>query len=145
MSGNRRIVLTEPGLCNTVFYEEIRRGNVHNGKVRMDKNGQVTQFRLNGILIDENPHYNDIAMITSDLNSTIKTEAGQYVYWGQQHHTLAEECYRRNFDVKIQSKCSPQLYDILTSRSCMNSPFLEFYKHKGQTAYDKNKQCTHTL
>ena len=27
----------------------------------------------------------------------------------------------------------------------MNSPFLEFYKHKGQTAYDKNKQYTHIL
>ena len=42
MSGNRRIVLTEPGLCNAVFYDEIRNGNIHNGKVKMDKNGQVT-------------------------------------------------------------------------------------------------------
>ena len=90
MPGNRRIVLTKPGLCNTVFYDEIRKGNIHNGKVKMDKNGQVTQFRLNGILIDENPYYNDIAMTICELNSTIKTEVGKYVYWGRQHHTFAQ-------------------------------------------------------
>ena len=82
VSGNRRIVLTEPGLCNTVFYEEIGKGNIHNGKVKMNKTGQVTQFRLNGISIDENPHYNDIAMTICELNNTIETDAGQYVYWG---------------------------------------------------------------
>ena len=27
----------------------------------------------------------------------------------------------------------------------MNSPFLEFYKDQGTTAYDKNKQYTHIL
>ena len=109
ISGNRRIVLTEPGLCNTVFYEEIRKGNIHNGKVKIDKSGQVTQFRLNGILIDENPRYNDIAITIRELNSTIKTEVGKYVYLWQQHHTLAEEYYRKQliprFKVKAPRNC----------------------------------------
>ncbi len=47
-----------------------------------------------------------------------------------------------NYDTNIHSVCSPQTYEIFTSKECMNSPFLEFYKHEGTTAYDINKQYT---
>ena len=30
-----RIIITTPGVCNDVFYSEIRQGNIHNGKVRL--------------------------------------------------------------------------------------------------------------
>ena len=110
MSGNRQIVVTEPGLCNTVFYDEIRNGNIHNGKVKMDKNGQVTQFRLNGILIDENPYYNDIAMTICELNSTIKTEVGKYMF-GASNTTpslknIIEEILMSRFTANVPRSCT---------------------------------------
>ena len=37
----------------------------------------------------------------------------------------------------ILSLCSPQVYDILTSKLCLNLPFVEFYAEGGETAYDK--------
>ena len=32
---NHRIIITQRGFCNTIFYSEIQRGNMHNGKVRI--------------------------------------------------------------------------------------------------------------
>ena len=98
-----------------------------------------------GITIDENEHYTDIQMTLDTLNEEIDKDSEKYNYTGQSHHSLAYAYYTNNYDLKIVSNCSPQVYDILTSGSCMNSPFLEFYKHKGATAYDKNKQYTHIL
>ena len=43
------------------------------------------------------------------------------------------------------SKCSPHVYDILTSKASMNSPLLDLYKDKGVVAYDVNKQYTNIL
>ena len=140
-----RIIVTTPGLCNTIFYEEIQQGNIHNGKVRMSKGNQIVGFEMFGITIDENEHYTDIQMTLDTLNQGIDKEAEKYNYTGQTHHSLAYAYYTNNYDVKIVSNCSPQIYDILTSNSCMNSPFLEFYTTNGETAYDKNKQYTHIL
>ena len=127
------------------YYSEIQRGNIHNGKVRIAKGGQIVGFNMCGITIDENEHYSDIQMTMDTLNTHITNDAEKYVYTGQSLHGLAYAYYTNNYDRKITSNCSPQVYDILTSKSCMNSPFLEFYKNKGETAYDKNKQYTNIL
>ncbi len=59
--------------------------------------------------------------------------------------TLAHEYYMKNYDKNIYSHCSPQLYDILTSNMCMNSPVNEFFDRYAETAFDVNKQYTSIL
>ena len=58
---------------------------------------------------------------------------------------MAHAYYTNNYDKQIMSKCSPQVYDILTSKASMNSPLLECYKDKGEIAFDINKQYTNIL
>ena len=77
------------------------------------------------------------------LNEEIDKDSEKYNYIGQSHHSLAYAYYANNYDLRIVSNCSPQVYDILTSSSCMNSLFLHTYKNKGTAVYDKNKQYTH--
>ena len=43
-----RIIITTPGVCNDVFYSEIRQGNIHNGKVRLSKGNQIVGFEMYG-------------------------------------------------------------------------------------------------
>ena len=139
-----RIIVTTPGLCNTIFYDEVRRGSIHNGKVRISKGNQIVGFEMRGITIDENEHYTDVKMTIDTLNEELDKDIEKCNYTGQSHHNLAYAYYTHDYDLNIVSNCSPQVYDILTSSLCMNSPWLEFYKNKGTTAYDKNKQYTHT-
>ena len=84
-------------------------------------------------------------MTIDTLNEDIDKDIEKYNYFRRSHHSLAYAYYTNNYDLKIVSNCSPQVYDILTSSVCMNSPFLEFYKNKGTTAYDRNKQYTDIL
>ena len=84
-------------------------------------------------------------MTTDTLTEEIDKDSEQYNYTGQSHHILAHAYYTNNYDKTIVSNCSPEVYDILTSTLCMTWPFLEFYKNKGTTAFDKNKQYTHIL
>ena len=107
------------------------------------KGNQIVGFDMFGITIDENEHYTDIQMTLDTLNEEIDKDSEKYNYTGQSHHSLAYAYYTNNYDLNIVSHCSPHVYDILTSSSCMNSPFFEFYKNKGATAYDKTKQYTH--
>ena len=43
------------------------------------------------------------------------------------------------------SKCSPQVYDILTSKASMNHRYWDFYQDKGEIAFDINKQYINIL
>ena len=145
LEGKHRVVVLKPGTCNALFYDEVNRGNIHNGKIRISKGGTITGFHMDNVFIEENEHYHDIQMTIETLNEGMVKATDKYVYSGQSHHSLAYAYYTNNYDKKIISICSPQLYDILTSKACMNSPFLEFYREQGETAYDKNKQYTHIL
>ncbi|MCR9066870.1 MAG: hypothetical protein NXI00_23060 [Cytophagales bacterium] len=78
-----RIIVTTPGACNAIFYEEIRRGNIHNGKVRLSKGSQIVGFEMFGITIDENEHYTDIQMTLGTLNGEIDKESEKYNYTGR--------------------------------------------------------------
>ena len=51
-----RIVLTVPGSCHDIFYAELQRKNIHNGKVRISTNNKIIGFEMNGIMLDENPN-----------------------------------------------------------------------------------------
>ena len=71
--GCDRIITTTRGLCNELFYDQIiRLGNIHNGFIRQNKNNQVIGFEFNdSITIDENEHYDAIAMTMNTLNVNI--------------------------------------------------------------------------
>ena len=146
----KRIVSSQRGSVHSLFFSELRLGNIHNKNVKTNKENQVTGFEMDGILIDENQHYHGIAHTIETLNEETKskrksTDRPPYVYTGQSPHGLAYEYYTNNFDKNITSVCSPQVYDILTDSGCMNSPFLEFNNSTGTTAYDINKQYTNIL
>ena len=79
------------------------------------------------------------------LNVIIAKEQEQYNYTGQSLHSLAYAYYTNKDDLTIISKCSPQVYDILTCKARMNSPLLELYKDEGEVAYDINQQYINIL
>jgi len=142
---NFKIVLTLNGVCHDIFYTELKQGRVHNGKVRVSKNNKIIGFVMHGITLDENINYNNIKSTIDTLNDKIEKEADKYNYTGQSHHSLSYQYFTNNYDKNILSYCSPQVYDILTSKLCMNSPFLEFYEENGDIAFDINKQYTNIL
>ena len=144
--GDYRIILTQRGSCNALFYEEITHlGNIHNGYVKMNKHNQVMGLKMHGITIDENESYDDIKITMDTLNLDIIKEQDKYKYNGQSIHSLAYAFYTNNYDRKIISKCSPQIHDILISKASINSPLLEFYTDKADIAFDVNKQYTNIL
>ena len=140
-----RIVLTNEGSCHAIFYNELQNHNIHCGKIRISKNNKIVGFEMNGISLDENVDYHDIMSTIKTLNTEIKNDSHKYNYTGQSPHSLAYQYFTNNCDKNIVSYCSPQLYNILTSKLCMNSPFLEFYANGGDIAFDINKQYTNIL
>ena len=58
---------------------------------------------------------------------------------------MAYADYTDNYDRQIVSKCSPQVYDILNSKACTNSPLIYCYTDKADVAFDANKQYTNIL
>ena len=58
-----RTIVTQRGLCNDIFYNEIKEfGNIYNGRAKMNKHNQVMSFGMHGIQIDENEKCNDVQM-----------------------------------------------------------------------------------
>ena len=100
---------------------------------------------MHGIQTYENENCNDVQMSMDTLNLGIAKEQDKYTYTGQSLHSLTHAYYTNNYDKQIMSKCSPQVYDMLTSKANFNSPLLECYKDKGETAFDVNKQYTNIL
>ena len=98
---HHRIIVTERGLCNIIFYDEIRRGDIHNGKVRVTKNNQIVGFNMGGITIDENEHYNDTQATIETLKQDVNKDSEKYNYTGQSHHSLAYSYYTNNFDTQM--------------------------------------------
>jgi hypothetical protein len=76
---------------------------------------------MNGIILDENPNYNDVKCTIDALNENIEKDSDKYNYTGQSHHRLAYQYFTHNYDRSILSYCTPQIYDILTNKLCMNS------------------------
>ena len=124
--GNYRIVTSQRGLCNSLFYDQITRlGNIHNAYVKMNKPNQIMGFKWQYyITIDGHGRYNDIHITMDTLNLYITKQQDTYTYNGQSIHLLTYAYYTNNYDRQIVSKCSPQVYDILTSKACMNSPLI---------------------
>ena len=118
-----RIILTVSGSCHDIFYAELQRKNIHNGKVRISTNNKIIGFEMKGVILDENPNYIDVKCTIDTLNENIEKDSDKYNYTGQCHHNLAYQYFTNNYDKNILSYCTPQIYDILTSKLCMNSPF----------------------
>ena len=55
-----KIILTINGSCHNIFHDEIKRGNIHNGHVRISDNNKIVGFDMGCIAFDENPNYEDI-------------------------------------------------------------------------------------
>ena len=132
-----KIIITEKNICNELFHEEICVNNdIYNGSVRC-QDGRVVQFNLDNVLIEENVYYCEMNDILTKLNIN---KSDKYV--SERPMTLAHEYYMKNYSHNIYSHCSPQLYDILTSNMCVNSPVNEFFDRNAETAFDVNKQYT---
>ena len=140
-----RNILTINGSCHSIFHDELKRGNIHNGRVRISDNNKIVGFDMGCIALDENPNYEDIKITIDTLNEKIEKDAEKYNYTGQSHHSLAYQYFTNNYDENILSVCSPQSYELLTSKLFMNSAFLEFYKNNCDIAFDINKQYTNIL
>ena len=126
--GCSRIVTTTRGLCNDLFDDRVVRFcNIHNGFIRRNKNNQMIGLRFHdSIAIDENEHYDAIATTMDTLTVNITNEQETYKYTCQSLYSLAYAYYTNNYDFIIVSKCSPQVYDILTSKASMHAPLFEF-------------------
>ena len=112
----------------------------------MNKHNQITGFKWqDDITIDENESYDDVELTMEKLTSDITKEQDKYKYTGQSIHSLAYAYYTNNYDRQIVSKCSPQVHDILTSKSNIDSPLNEFYADTAEIAFDVNKQYTNIL
>ncbi len=110
-----KIIVTEKGICDALFYEEICINNdIYNGSVRC-QDGRVVQFNLDNILIEENIYYHEMNEILINLNINKNDK-----YISERPMLLAYEYYIKNYNKNIYSYCSPQIYDILTSHLCMN-------------------------
>ena len=89
--GNYRIIVTQRGVCNQLFYDEITQfGNIHNGYVKMNEHNQITGLKwLDDITIDEKETYDDVKLtmekLCSDITKKSKTNtdilANQYIHW----------------------------------------------------------------
>ena len=71
--------------------------------------------------------------------------AGKYTYTGQSTHALAYAYYTNNYGRQVVSKCSPQVYDILTSKANMNPPLISFHTDRADVAFDVSTQYTQIL
>ena len=70
-----RIIVTQRGLCNDIFYNDIREfGNIYNGHLKMDKHNQVMSFETHGIQIYEHESYNGVQMNMDKLILDISKE-----------------------------------------------------------------------
>ena len=147
--GRYRIMTTQRGVCNQLFYDEITQfGDIHNGYVTMNKHNQKTGFKwLDDITIEANETYDDVKLTMETLNSDITKEQDKYIYiyTGQSIHSLAHSYYTNNDDRQTVSKCSPQVHGTLTSKASMKSPLVGFYTNKANIAFDVNKQYTNIL
>ena len=77
-----RIIITQRGVCNQLFYDEITQfGNIHNGYVKMDKHNQITGFKWQDyVTIDDNENCDDVKLTMEKLNSYITKEQDTYMY-----------------------------------------------------------------
>jgi len=136
--GQYRTVITQRGSCNQLFYGEVTQfGSTHNGYVKMNKHSQITSFKWQGaITIDGVENYDGVEIMMETLTSDVIKEQGKYKYNGQSMQSLAYAYYTDNFDRQIVSNCSPQVYDILTSKASTDSPLVGFYTGKADSGFD---------
>ena len=110
-----RIVSTERNLVSNYFYDLLQRKQVYGSKVTVHNN-RVTRFLIHErFIIEENENYHDAICTIETLNDGISKDKDKYTYTGQPLHSLAYEYYMNNYDNRIESSMSPQLFEIFES------------------------------
>ena len=136
---NDIFVCSIPGCVNELFYCLLKKNLLYNKNVRTD-NGQIIQFDINKITIQENTDYKEVATTIDTLNKDINLDEDKYIYHGQSIHRLAFEYYECNFNKDYKSQMSPQIVDIFNDKSSKNTAFNITLKDVQATdAYDFNK------
>ena len=106
----QRVVLTELGSVQRLFYSEIEKGNIYNSRIKTSK-GSIVAFEMyEDLYIEENPNTEGVLHIIDKLN---RNSPSKYRYMGQSSYTLAYEYLTKRLDRNIVSYFSPQVYNIL--------------------------------
>lgn len=46
-----RVVAMNTGTCNALFYDDVHRGNIHNGRIRIATGCTITGFRIDHVFV----------------------------------------------------------------------------------------------
>ncbi len=74
LDGAQKNITLQHGACNDIFYNEVRKGNVHNSNIKISHGNTIVGFDMNNITIEENQHYIDVLNIIQKLNENIVRE-----------------------------------------------------------------------
>ena len=106
-----RVVFTELGSVQRLFYSEIEKGNISNFRIKSTK-GNIGAFAIHERLhIEESTNIESVLHIIDKLNRDSVTKYRWYM--GQSLYSLAYEYFTKRRDRNIVSHCSPHVYNIL--------------------------------
>jgi len=126
-----------------LFYELLKRGQLHNKNIKT-VDGQIVQFDIGKMTIQENVNYYRVENTITTLNKELTSDF--YYYQGQSLHTLAHQVYDRKYDTNYMSQLSPQVAKIFNDKSSKNTAFNITLKPVQATkAYDFNKLYSYIL
>jgi hypothetical protein len=108
-------VCTERGCVNDLFYHPLRMGRLYNNNVKSE-HGQITQFNIENITIQENLHYDNV-------KETLDKLGDDWIYSGQSIQRLAHEYYNKHYNQNYKSDMSPQLMDVFNNTLSKNTGF----------------------
>ena len=138
-------VCTIKGAIHDLFYDLLRKQELHNSNIRVEDN-KIVQFNIRGMTFQENPTYKDVSSTIDKLNLTLTYQEPKYFYHGQSIHRLAHEYYERNYNKDYTSQMTPQISEVFDSKFCKNTGFNITLKNEEAThAYDFNKLYAYVL
>ncbi len=97
-----------------LFYELLKRGYLHNKNIKT-VNGQIVQFDIDNMTIQENEKYYRVQDTITRLNKELTSDF--YYYKGQSLQMLAHQVYERKYDTNYMSQLSPQVAEIFNDKS----------------------------
>ena len=90
-------VCTIKGAIHDLFYNLLRKQELHNSNIRVEDN-KIVQFNIRGMTFQENPTYKDVSSTIDKLNLLLTYQEPKYFYHGQSIHRLAHEYYERQYN-----------------------------------------------
>ena len=115
----------------------LTQNKLYNKNVKVEY-GQVIQFNIGGITIQENINYKEVRNTITRLNQNITID--KYIYCGQPLQRIAHEYFERNFDKNYMSQMSPEIANVFDNALSKNTAFnLTLQNVQATHAYDFNK------